>query len=63
MKQALFDHLASDAEVWRARAASLRLRCAQSSDYALCERLTQLAEQYERNALACSGNPVARADR
>jgi hypothetical protein len=63
MKQALFDHLISDAEVWRARAAALRLRCAQSTDYALCERLTQLAEQYDRYALACGGPPVARADR
>lgn len=52
MKQALFDHLATDAEVWRARAAALRLRCAHSTDDALCESLTRLAEQYERFAVA-----------
>jgi hypothetical protein len=62
MKQALFDHLASDAGIWRARAEALRERRAHSTDYALCERLTQLAEQYDRFALACGDAPVERAE-
>jgi hypothetical protein len=51
MKQALFDHLATDAAVWRARAEALRARCALSTDDALCESLTRLADQYEQFAL------------